>query len=70
MMKTIKHYIFLYRTKRALKKLRRQRKRDEKYVKLLRKLLAQQEAHDMLKVKAEEIVKLLFKQGSDQMGRE
>lgn len=70
MIKIIKHHIFLYRTKRALKKLRKQRKRDEKYVKLLRKLLTQQEAHDMLKVKAEEIVKLLFKDESTQKGRE
>lgn len=62
MIKIIKHYVFLYRTKKALKKLRKQRKRDEKYVKLLRKLLTQQEAHDMLKARAEEIVKVLFKE--------
>lgn len=61
MFKTIKHYLFLYRTKRALKKLRKQRKREEKYVNLLRKLLAQKEAHEMLKARAEEIVKTLFK---------
>lgn len=70
MIKFIKHHVFLYRTKRALKKLRRQRKRDEKYVKLLRKLLTQQEAHEMLKIKAEEIVRVLFKEENNQKGRE
>lgn len=61
MLKTIRHHLFLYRTKKALKKLRAQRKREEKYVSLLRKLLAQQEAHEMLKARAEEIVSTLFK---------
>lgn len=64
MIKTIKHHLFLYRTKKALKKFRAQRKREEKYVNLLRKLLAQQEAHEMLKARAEEIVATLFKEKS------
>lgn len=66
MIKTIKHHLFLFRTQKALKKLRAQRKREEKYVNLLRKLLAQQEAHEMLKARAEEIVAALFKD-SDKM---
>lgn len=68
MLKTIRHYLFLFRTKNALKNLRAQRKREEKYVNLLRKLLAQQEAHEMLKIKAEEIVKTLFKDDGSGQG--